>query len=103
MDIAEDGAIDLYDQNGSMIHAEILFTFQTDAGNHYMVLTDHSENEDGMPRAFPMRYIPNDPEGRLMPVADEEWDEVATIYQMIFDEIRANAEGEETEDGEAEL
>lgn len=102
MDIAKDGVIDLYDQNGNVIHAEILFTFQTDAGNHYMVLTDHSENEDGVPRAFPMRYIPNDPEGRLMPVEDEEWDEVARIYQMIFDEIRANAEGDDDDAEEGE-
>ncbi len=96
MDVVEEGAIDLYDQNGNTVRVEILFTFETDTGNHYMVLSDHSVNEDGIPRAFPMRYIPNDPDGCLMPVADEEWDQVAEIYQMIFDQIRAESEEGET-------
>ena len=87
MDIAKDDVLVLTDEDGNKLEAQILFTFETDAGNHYMILALEAENPDEAPRAWPVRYIPNDPEGRLMPVEGEEWDEVARIYEMICEQV----------------
>ena len=87
MDIAKDDGLVLMDEEGNKIEATILFTFETDAGNHYMVLAMEPEGPNEPPKAWPVRYIPNDPEGKLMPVEGEEWEEVSRIYQMICEEV----------------
>lgn len=98
MDIAKDDMLVLTDEDGNKLEAQILFTFETDAGNHYMILALEPEGPDEAPRAWPVRYIPNDPEGRLMPVEGAEWDEVAKIYEMICEQVCR--EGEDAPDAE---
>ena len=80
----------MVDENGNEKECEVLFTFESDETNkHYMVYTDHTQDEAGNTRVFASIFDPNDPNSKLLPIETEkEWNIIKTILAEIQNEVR---------------
>ena len=75
----------VFDDNGTEVDCEVLFTFDSDeTGKSYMVYTDNSVDEDGNTRVYASIYDPNQDEIKLEPIETEkEWKIIETILQEV--------------------